>query len=428
MNTSESGSQAAPTDQPAHKTSHPLIQQLILASPLPANRSDPLPSLLPIPEAFQDALGTTVDLSVDSFWNSPLFHWLLAYFREHPLHLAPVDQVQRVHQLTPVLFDCFQLKRGVLQLGGCNLSDRPLLRLTQATADYQLQHHYFDLLGNPLDRILIKDLGLGDLQPFRQSHVRPPMMTLDQLASWRRFMEQTPEPTDVSQKAVFVAVVWCKHAAGELVASGEADRLRLPFEGWAAQLLSGAVKPPPYREPTTGDTSYELVRLDDGTLTAATAAGLCSVSGKRALRNELSACAVTGKRALRELLVACPVTGDLVLDEALATCEQCRQSVGTHCLDEQQVCLACRNLKPAGAEDPRLARTLGEYPGLGVWRRWRMAETKQAYILTASAVFRQLILVLDSDSLAPLHVATRSRFTRHWVSPSKLEQQELLRG
>ena len=424
MNSSDPGSSAEPTN-----TADPVILQLLSASPLvdsPDWACD-VTAPLHIPLPFQTQFGEAIELLSQAHLGSDLHRWLLGHFRREPLHLAPIDQVERVHQLTPILFEYFKLEQGVLQLGGCTLHDRPLLRRSRTTPDQKPEHEFFDLLGNPLDRVLINDLGLDNLEPFSRTHHRPPIMTADQRDSWRQFVEQLPPVAD-SVDGDFCAVVWCKYVTGELNATGEGERLRLPFEGWAAQLLNGAARPAPYLEPATGDASYELVRLDDGSLTAANAVEMCAASGKRVLRNELRTCASTGKRALPEFFVTCPVTNDHVLDDVMTACQQCRQPVGPHCLDEQQVCAACRSLKPAGAEDPRLARTLGEYPGLSVFRRWRMAETNRAYILTASALFRQLILVLDSQSLAPLHVATRSRFSRHWVSPSELEQQELLRG
>lgn len=349
-----------------------------------------------------------------------LFNWLTEHLRHHPLNLVPRDRVASVHRLTPLLFTYFEVRQGSLQLGGCRLEDRPLLRRTTLDAQGRQQHHFFSRQNEPLPAALLKSLGVDQLRPAQQL-TSPPLLEED-VTAWAG---QSP----VDGRVVLDVVVWCKYVTGELTAMSESgSSVYLPFSGWAGELISGRLKPPPYREPSTGDESYELVQLDDGALTASTAAERCSASGRLALRTALRTCAASGRRALEAFMAKCPVTGDWVVEDELRPCQQCRQVVGPHCRDANGVCQACRALKPAGPGDPELSRILGEHPGLGVWHRWRIAETRDVYILGASALMRRLLLVLDKQSLAPQHVAVRSRFSSVWTTPSDLEQQELLRG
>ena len=118
----------------------------------------------------------------------------------------------------------------------------------------------------------------------------------------------------------------------------------------------------------------------------ANAVGVCSVSHKRVLRTELRECPVSHEVALPEFFVSCPISGQLVLPGAMRECVHCRQRVGMDCVSERGFCGACQNMQPAGPSDPRLARVLGEHPGLGVWGRWRLAETRAVYILAGSAL------------------------------------------
>ena len=427
---------------------HADVMLWIDASPLMIRLEDlrspepPEPLTITVPDTLQDqfegqteiqATWTAADDPHHPDWSlapgGRLYQWLVEYFQHQPMCLAPVGQPERVHELTGALFNAFQLEQGSLQLGGCTMEDRPVLFQTRSTATGEWTHRFFfrDLIELNGDRL--KALRLEQLESSPPSRSRA--MSADDLADWSRLVDDhLSHVGDRHAKSTVVmqAIVWCKFAKGELTASDEGEHLRLPFEGWAAELLSGDAKPPPYCEPATGDTSYELVRLDDGRLTAATAAGVCQASNRRVLRTQLQKCPATDTLALKEFFSTCPVTGDQVFSEGMRPCPQCRQLVGAHCQDSHGICKACRELKSAGPEDPRLARILGEHPGLSVWRRWRMSETSEVYILGAAALMRKLLVVLDKESLAPRHLAVRSRFAKTWATPSDLEQEELLAG
>ncbi len=73
-----------------------------------------------------------------------------------------------------------------------------------------------------------------------------------------------------------------------------------------------------------------------------------------------------------------------------------------------------------------MARILGELPGLDRWRRWRISETSTVYVLTASALVKRLLVVVEKETLKPLHLASGFRLTNNWNELPKLQREELL--
>ena len=60
------------------------------------------------------------------------------------------------------------------------------------------------------------------------------------------------------------------------------------------------------------------------------------------------------------------------------------------------------------------------------WRSWKIAESTSTYVLLASGWVRQLLVVLEKESLAVLRVAERSRFAKRWGDVPEITRQELL--
>ena len=133
----------------------------------------------------------------------------------------------------------------------------------------------------------------------------------------------------------------------------------------------------------------------------------------------------SGQLALPDSLVRCPVSGEQVLETELVVCPMCGESVAPAGMRGNR-CRACRRLANVSKADPRMARALGEYPGLDHWRRWKIAETERAYILLAVGLVRQLLIVLDKESLEVLRAAEGHRLLGSWQELPEVEQQELL--
>jgi hypothetical protein len=68
--------------------------------------------------------------------------------------------------------------------------------------------------------------------------------------------------------------------------------------------------------------------------------------------------------------------------------------------------LSCPANRPP-RDAPRMALVFGEHPKLEQWSRWRLSETATVYILRGSSFFRQLLVVVDRESLDPLRLARK---------------------
>ncbi len=361
---------------------------------------------------------------------SPLGDWLLDRLRASgPLVPAvPKRQPVSVHELARHLFAPYRVTGGSVRLSGCSLEDHPLLRYTYVVRGQdgdpgaRLIHTYASPQREPIEPALLASLGVDELAPCP---ARPPRVSEEELGDWLSYGEQPRSLPAEGGRADFVVatVIWCKRARGKLRFELGDSSVEKPFGVWAQQLVDGVVAPPPFRCPVTGRESYHVAATDDGRITVAESIARCEGSGRRVLDADLETCAVTGRRVLGEFLRTCTVTGERVLADQLVPCAQCGQEVSPYALSRGR-CLACRSLQAVPRDDPRLARILGEYPKLDRWTRWRLAETAGVYVLTASSLFRRLLLVLDKESLQASHVAEGFRLGRDWpeVPPPQWEE------
>ena len=344
------------------------------------------------------------------------------------IHWRPAACPQSVHPISRRLFSAYKIDGGNVHLAGCQLEDRPFVRLTyrqaNAAGPEPLFHWLFDPRGEPVSKTMQQTLGLEELIPYAP---RPPrlvagaleaMLASGEAAAHARLLSTAEEPLP---ELLVRALVWCKYVQGKLRFSiGEASE-EVSFAGWASQLEA-----PAFVCPQTGTATFHLAATDDGVICAAEEIDLCSESGRRVLRRDLIECSETGRRVLQEFAANCPVTHQFVLRTLLETCPSCRQQVSPAAMTKT-VCQACCNLQPVEKADPRMARLLGEHPGLDRWRKWKLAETETVYIAQAASLLRRLLVVVDKQTLAPLHLATRHRLFAHWNELSAALRDEMLR-
>jgi hypothetical protein len=229
-------------------------------------------------------------------------------------------------------------------------------------------------------------------------------------------------PPDDPPEVVATAALWCKFAAGKLRFAVGEESAELPFSGWSRTL-----GPPPFVCPHSGASTFHLAATDDGRIVAAEEIEPCTETHRRTLAAELVTCAVTGRRVMPELVETCPISAARVLASRMVQCGMCRQRVSPATIHRNR-CSACRNPQPVGEADPRMTRVLREYPLLGRWPSWRIAETATVYILTAAGWIRRLLIVVDKGSLEPKHVATGSRVMADWRPLQPTEYDRQLRG
>ncbi len=346
------------------------------------------------------------------------------------IHAAPATQSVSVSELTSRLFEAYTVQNGNARLGGCSLEDRPLLRYTYSIRNVdgglgtRLVHVYASPDGRPIDDELLSALGTRELTPLSG---RPPRVPSTERSRWRDFGEQhAPIVADCEHSDLLLATaIWCKYAHGKVLFEIGESRAETEFQGWAQLLVDGTILPPTFRCSETGLQSHQLLALDDGRITVPEAVAVCEESGRRVLTSDLDTCCVTNRRVLPEYLHTCPVSGDHLLQSVTVTCSQCRQAVSPHCIRGGR-CGACRSMEAVPGDDPRVARVLGEYERLDRWPRWRLAETSQAYVMTAHSLLRRLLVVVDKESLLVIHLAGAGRFSKNWSEVPETQRKEYL--
>lgn len=329
--------------------------------------------------------------------------------------IRPAYQPTAVNDITQMLFAAYQVDDGRVHLGGCQLTDYPFLRLSFSVQDAggeQLRHVFVAHDGSSVSDELARDLGLLDVEPILK---RPPRIddTAYQslLTAGKRVASQSATSRDPNATVVdpaITALVWVKHASGQLDFTIGETTVSQAFSGWAKLLAAQ-----PYTSPASGASSFHLAATDDGRIDTAGEIEVCQQSGRRVLRQELVTCSVTGKRVLEEYTEPCPVTGKPCLTDQFVTCPKCQQQVSSIAL-ENDMCRACHSLKKIKKDDPRLVWILGEHKGLDRWNSWQLAETKDVYIAQAASWTKRLLVVVDKETLAVRHLATAGRMSSLW--------------
>jgi hypothetical protein len=66
--------------------------------------------------------------------------------------------------------------------------------------------------------------------------------------------------------------------------------------------------------------------------------------------------------------------------------------------------------------DPRWVQVVTRHPQLDRLRKWKLSETADRYLLLGAGWLRQVLVVVDKDSLELRRVATAYRFLPRWES------------
>ncbi len=297
-----------------------------------------------------------------------------------PLQLRPADQPEAVHDLSPRLFAAYQVDGGAMHLAGCQLTDRPFVRVTRPLEGGRVEHAYFWPTGKSLPVDEAAALGFDRLTTF----------------SGKPFGQDTipaAEVDRISQRtgARATGVVWAKHAQCRLRFEIGDTWLDLPLAGWARSL-----RPAPVACPVTGRETFHLTSLADGTIVAAEEVGVCEQTQARALCRDMARCSVTGKSVLAELVEQCPVAGLPALEGEFEPCTGCGERVSRAVL-VGGTCAACRNLSSVSIDDEVLAALLKRHPKLARWGRWRMAQTGEAAIIEGRRLLKRLRLTVGLE-------------------------------
>lgn len=340
----------------------------------------------------------------------------------------PRFQPTAINDVASKLLAAYRVEGGQVHLGGCQLEDFPFLRLSFAANEKgrsSVRHIFVAHDGSSVSDELALNLGLLDLEPINKSQPRIDPMTINTLlAAGRRIAAKKSsvrDPSAIVAEPVVAAIVWVKHVSGKILFTVGGATVEHPFSGWAK-----LIEAQPYVSKNSGASSFHLGATDDGRIDAIDRIVPCECSGQRVLAQELVTCCVTGKHVLEEFTELCPVSGRPTLSDEFATCPICRQRV-SNLVWQEKGCDACRQLSKIRANDPRLAWILGEHKGLDRWKRWRLAETQQAYIAQAERLLKRLLIVVDKESLTIRHLATSGKWSSLWTPATGTTRDELLR-
>ncbi len=366
---------------------------------------------------------------------------------DSPSNIAPppLKLVQRmprcpapsVAELSARLYAAYTVDGGGMRLAGCTLEPQPIAHargrcLKQQSdagaVEEQAIEMFLTATGEPLDAATIADLGLSNLVAAE----KPPRLAAEEverlMAIGRQAIESRCQQlggalvsSDVAVDGVEVDIVWCRWAAGKLRFNIGEQFVDLPFADWAARLT-----PPKFVCSYSHRPTFHLAATDDGRIVAAEEVAACQQSGRRMLQGELVTCSATGRRVSPELVEICPVTEKPVLRDEMTVCPTCRLRISPKAIVVEH-CLACGKLEPVKETDSRMGLVLGEHPGLDCWRRWRLAETTQAYVLEARGLVRRLLIVIDKQTLQPIRLAVRPVIRKDWTEIDPQQWPQWLR-
>jgi len=337
----------------------------------------------------------------------------------------PQKPVPNVAELSARLFAAYTIDGGSIRLAGCTLEPVPIVhvhgrgrgagesdaavnvvRLNPSIAPVVASEAATDLYlgasGETLDASTIAQLGLNDLVEID----KPPKL---KKAEYERLLELARK-YGAGADDEEIEIVWCRYAAGKLRFSIGQEFFELPFADWAVRLA-----PPPFRCPHSGRATFHLSAIDDGRIVAAEEIAACAQSGRRVLRSELVKCGETGKLVWGGLTETCPATGQSVLSECMVACPICGTRVSPRAIGKSR-CALCAAPVAIADDDPRTPDILSAHPRLAGWRRWRIANTPESYVLEASGAWRRLLIVLDVHSLTPRRFFERNRLQSSWCA------------
>lgn len=332
---------------------------------------------------------------------------------------APHDEPHSIHEIAGALLRPYQVREGHVALAGCTLEERPTLRLDfvageGAAGDCRVaggdgyRSAYFGPDGGAFELAALERLGLQRVEPVETRLRRSDEASIDR---WIAAVWQSERETLVD-----VWVLWNTWAAGKILVQFDAgESTTIPFAGWARDFALGRQVPPPLRCEESGCESYQVVRLEDGTITVAEALSRCGKSGREVLRNRLVRCEVSGLQIAPEEAERCAVSGRTADRSFLEACACCGRMVVPGVL-QGGMCDACRDLGLLSASDVEqieghfgeVRQWLGKPSG---WRGWSRDGLAVVQAQTLTGLRR---CVLDLGESRVIRRGQRGRWSRQW--------------
>ena len=200
----------------------------------------------------------------------------------------PTADPQSVHEITGRLYAAYQVEGGHAHLGGCELENRPFLRLTfcDPQRPQEVWHRFVGPGGEPVDEELCRRLHLDQVSVCEGRRPRLAARERDRLLQAGQDLCRAAE---AGREPLLETIVWCHFVRGKLTFEiGEATT-DLAVSGWAQQLEA-----PPLVSQETGCAGYRLAATDDGVIAPIEALATCGESGQRVLQSEIVVCRQSG--------------------------------------------------------------------------------------------------------------------------------------
>lgn len=334
----------------------------------------------------------------------------------------PIGDPETIRELAEPLLSPFTIRQGHSRLAGCTLERRPTLRIGRLAegADAagnptrRVRFAYYAADGNRWDR---ETMGRRGWDRVRTTPSRLREIERSSIEAWVEAVSGA-EPDAAGDDLVDVTVLWCRWAAGKIILQFDSGpTASIAFAGWASDYTRGGFKPPPFRCPHTGLESYQVIALDDGTVTVPEAVGRCQLTDRELLLQSLATCEVSGLRVDREHLAACQATGRLVLPDRLVRCQWCDRRVIPRQIQRGR-CEQCRHSGPLAVDDPRLRALRERHPRIlaemGSGRGWSGWIGEDVGVIVGGSVLKNRLLVFDPRSGTIVRRGTRAGLSRRW--------------
>lgn len=324
---------------------------------------------------------------------------LLVQLTQQPITpvARPLGQPEAVHEIATRLFGAYTIDGGKVHLSGCHLEDIPFYRYTRLT-ETGVQHCFGQQNGEIASPELVQQLGLDRVTTPADVHEKSPEQR------WQEEAHQSPCP----EKSRLTAIVLAKHITGRLQFTlGEATAA-VNFSDWARTVAA-----PAFVCPLTETETFHLSTLDDGSIAAAEAIGVCQVTGVKLLQRDMATCSATGKLVAKTCCKECPITGEPTLEEGMVICRCCGQKISKPAF-RGDVCQVCDSPERAARDHETLSKILERYPRLQRLRRYCVGETRDVVIFQASRLLHRWSVTLDRQTFEPLQVSVCGRIGAKW--------------
>lgn len=334
----------------------------------------------------------------------------------------PAGDPERIREIAGPLLSPFTIRDGHSRLAGCTLEKRPVLRLGRLIEEVdassgeptvRVHWRYYAADGSVCDGDTIERRGWDRLRTT-QNRLRA-----SERISMEAWVAAVPGDDPAARRdLVDVTVLWCRWASGKIIIQFDSGpSASIPFAGWASDYALGHLQPPRFHCDRTGIESYEVIALEDGTVTVPEAVGRCDLTGRELPGESLGTCAASSLRVDREYLVACEATGRLGLADHLVRCQWCDRRLVPEQIQRGR-CEQCRHAAPIAPGDPRLRALRQRNPQalaeLGSGRGWIGWIAGEVGVIVGGRMLRNRMLVFDPNRGTVIRRGTRGGFSRRW--------------